>query len=236
MIPLSMPRSSTRVKISEIFHSIQGEGTLVGVPSVFVRTSGCNLRCAWCDTPYASWQPEGEERSISSIVDEVEGYGASHVVITGGEPMIAPQIGELTARLTQHITIETAGTVDADVRCDLMSISPKLANSTPRTRDNGRWADQHERLRYQPEILRRLIQRYPYQLKFVITEPDDLQQVNAMLQEIGASRDRVVLMAEGLDAGILAERGRWLAEIAKQEGFRMTPRMHIDLWGNRRGV
>ena len=208
----------------------------MGVPSVFVRTSGCNLRCTWCDTPYTSWQPEGEERSISSIVDEVDGYGAQHVVITGGEPMIAPEIEELTERLTQHITIETAGTVEADVRCDLMSISPKLANSTPRTRDNGRWADQHERLRYQPEILRRLIQRYPYQLKFVITEPGDLQQVNAMLPEIGASRDCVVLMAEGLDAEILAERGRWLAEIAKQEGFRMTPRMHIDLWGNRRGV
>jgi 7-carboxy-7-deazaguanine synthase len=224
------------VKISEIFHSIQGEGTLVGVPSVFVRTSGCNLRCTWCDTPYTSWQPEGEERSISSIVDEVDGYGATHVVITGGEPMIAPEIEELTERLTQHITIETAGTVEANVRCDLMSISPKLANSTPRTRDNGRWADQHERLRYQPEILRRLIQRYPYQLKFVITEPEDLQQVNAMLPEIGASRDSVVLMAEGLDAGILAERGRWLAEIAKQEGFRMTPRMHIDLWGNKRGT
>jgi 7-carboxy-7-deazaguanine synthase len=228
------------VKISEIFHSIQGEGTLVGVPSVFVRTSGCNLRCTWCDTPYTSWQPEGEERSVGSIVDEVSAYGATHVVITGGEPMIAPQIEELTeqlaARLAPHITIETAGTVDAHVRCDLMSISPKLANSTPRTRDNGRWADQHERLRYQPEILRRLIERYPYQLKFVITEPGDLQQVNAMLPEIGASRDRVVLMAEGLDAGVLAERGRWLAEIAKQEGFRMTPRMHIDLWGNRRGV
>ena len=228
------------MKISEIFHSIQGEGTLVGVPSVFVRTSGCNLRCTWCDTPYTSWQPEGEERSVSSIVDEVAAYGATHVVITGGEPMIAPQIEELTGqlatRLAPHITIETAGTVDASVRCDLMSISPKLANSTPRTRDNGRWADQHERLRYQPEILRRLMQRYPYQLKFVITEPGDLQQVNAMLPEIGASRDRVVLMAEGLDAGILAERGRWLAEIAKQEGFRMTPRMHIDLWGNRRGV
>src|ERR1700733_8350297 len=213
--------SSTYLKISEIFHSIQGEGTLVGMPSVFVRTSGCNLRCAWCDTPYTSWQPEGEERSVSSIVDQVEGYGASHVVITGGEPMIAPQIAELTEELSErlkpHITIETAGTVDATVRCDLMSISPKLANSTPRTRDNGRWADQHERLRYQPEILRRLIQLYPYQLKFVIAEPGDVQQVNAIVAEIGASRSRVVLMPEGVDSATLAERGRWLAEIAKQE-------------------
>jgi 7-carboxy-7-deazaguanine synthase len=224
------------LKISEIFYSIQGEGNLLGVPSVFVRTSGCNLRCTWCDTPYASWQPEGEERSIGSIVDEVAGYGASHVVITGGEPMIAPGIEELTQRLAQHITIETAGTVDAPVRCDLMSISPKLANSTPLTRDNGRWAEQHERLRYQPEILRRLIQLYPYQLKFVIADPVDLQQVNTMVSDIGASRSRVVLMAEGRDAATLAERGRWLAEIAKREGFRMTPRMHIDLWGDRRGV
>jgi 7-carboxy-7-deazaguanine synthase len=229
-------RSSTALKISEIFYSIQGEGALVGVPSVFVRTSGCNLRCTWCDTPYTSWQPEGDERPLDAIVDEVNGYGASHVVITGGEPMIAPEIVALTERLAQHITIETAGTVDAHVRCDLMSISPKLANSTPRERDNGRWADQHERLRYQPEILRRLIQLYPYQLKFVIAEPADLAQVNAIVDEIGALRSRVVLMPEGVDAGVLAERGRWLAEIAKQEGFRMTPRLHIDLWGNRRGV
>jgi len=233
---VSRTLSSTRLKISEIFHSIQGEGTLVGVPSVFVRTSGCNLRCAWCDTPYTSWQPEGEERSLDSIVDQVNGYGASHVVITGGEPMIAPEIAELTHRLAQHITIETAGTVDANVRCDLMSISPKLANSTPHTRDHGRWADQHERLRYQPEILRRLIQLYPYQLKFVIADPADLQQVNAIVSEIGASRSRVLLMPEGVDADILAERGRWLADLAKREGFRLTPRLHIDLWGNRRGV
>ncbi len=126
--------------------------------------------------------------------------------------------------------------MDANVRCDLMSISPKLANSTPHSREDGRWADQHERLRYQPEILRRLIQLYPYQLKFVITDPADLQQVNAIVHDIGASKSRVLLMPEGVDAAILAERGRWLVDIAKREGFRMTPRLHIDLWGNRRGV
>ena len=106
---VSKIRSSIQVKIAEIFYSIQGEGVLVGTPSVFVRTSGCNLRCTWCDTPYTSWAPEGEERSIDSIVEEVNGYGASHVVVTGGEPMIAPEIEELTHRLTQHVTIETAG-------------------------------------------------------------------------------------------------------------------------------
>ncbi len=224
------------MKISEIFYSIQGEGALIGTPSVFVRTSGCNLRCTWCDTPYTSWTPEGEERSLDSIVEEVNRYGAAHVVVTGGEPMIAPEIEELTHRLGQHVTIETAGTVDTPVRCDLMSISPKLANSTPHSRDGGRWAQQHERLRYQPEILKRLIQLYPYQLKFVIVEPGDLTQVLAIVEEIGAATNRVMLMPEGVDAAVLAERGRWLAEVAKREGFRFTPRLHVDLWGNRRGV
>jgi 7-carboxy-7-deazaguanine synthase len=222
---------SIKVKIAEIFYSVQGEGTLVGVPSVFVRTSGCNLRCGWCDTPYTSWNPEGEDRSIDSIVEEVESYKASHVVVTGGEPMIAPEIVELTKRLAQHLTIETAGTVDAEVRCDLMSISPKLANSTP----EGRFAAQHERLRHQPEILKRLMARYPYQLKFVITQPEDLSEVRAIVEETGAGKDRVVLMPEGIDPAVLADRGRWLVEICKREGFRFSPRLHVDLWGNRRG-
>jgi 7-carboxy-7-deazaguanine synthase len=224
------------VKIAEIFYSVQGEGMLAGVPSVFVRTSGCNLRCTWCDTPYTSWQPQGEQRSVESVADEANRYGAAHVVITGGEPMIAPGIEELTRRLNQHITIETAGTVDVDVRCDLMSISPKLANSTPHDRDEGRWAGQHERLRYRPDVLKRLIDRYPYQLKFVIADPHDLDEVRAIVQEIGASADRVLLMGEGVDQAVLAERGRWLVEICKQEGFRFSPRLHIELWGNRRGV
>jgi len=220
------------LKIAEIFYSVQGEGTLVGVPSVFVRTSGCNLRCAWCDTPYTSWQPEGDERSIDTIAEEVERYGASHVVVTGGEPMIAPEIVDLTRRLAGHLTIETAGTVDADVRCDLMSISPKLANSTP----EGRWAAQHERRRHQPEVLRRLMRRFPYQLKFVIARAEDVAEVRAIVNETSADSDCVVLMPEGVEPSVLAERARWLVEICKREGFRFSPRLHIDLWGNRRGV
>ena len=220
------------MRIAEIFYSVQGEGTLVGVPSVFVRTSGCNLRCAWCDTPYTSWQPEGEERTIQSIVDEAISFGTRHVVVTGGEPMIAPEIGELTRLLKGHLTIETAGTVDADVRCDLMSISPKLANSTP----EGRFAAQHERLRRQPEVLRSLLSRFPYQLKFVVVNAGDLDEIHLLVKETGADPAHVVLMPEGIDAAVLAERGRWLVEICKREGFRYSPRLHVDLWGARRGV
>ena len=85
--------------IAEIFYSLQGEGELAGVPSVFVRTAGCNLRCAWCDTPYASWQPEGTPRTVDDIVAEVIKHPAQHVVLTGGEPMVAPGIGDLAGKL-----------------------------------------------------------------------------------------------------------------------------------------
>ena len=227
------------MKIAEIFYSVQGEGMLAGVPSVFVRTSGCNLRCTWCDTPYTSWAPEGEEMVIEDILAQVGQYGAEHVVLTGGEPMIAPGLVDLTARLKEqgrHITIETAGTVFAPVICDLMSISPKLANSTPVEREGGRWAAQHERLRYQPEVLRRLMSAYAYQLKFVITDAQDIAEIARVLPEIGANRSRVILMPEGTDTDTLRDRGQWLVEICKREGFRFGPRLHIDLWGSRRGV
>jgi 7-carboxy-7-deazaguanine synthase len=228
------------MKIAEVFYSIQGEGALAGVPSVFVRTSGCNLRCAWCDTPFTSWAPEGESRELGPLVDEVAGYGARHVVLTGGEPMIAPEAAEFTGKLRAlglHITVETAGTVFAPVTCDLMSISPKLANSTPWERGGGRWAAQHERLRLQPEVLRKLTAAYDYQLKFVVAEPGDLDEIRRVVDKIGV-RDaaRVMLMPEGTDRETLRERSQWLVEAAKREGFRFSPRLHIELWGNRRGV
>ena len=223
------------MRIAEIFYSLQGEGSLVGVPSVFVRTSGCNLRCAWCDTPYTSWKPVGEELPLDTIMSAVAAYPARHVVVTGGEPMIAPEIVELTDGLRArglHITIETAGTVFAPVACDLMSISPKLANSTP----EGSWATQHDRLRFQPDVLRRLMSAYDYQLKFVVAQLRDLEEIQDMLDRLGADRGKVILMPEGIDAAVLHERGLWLAEIAKREAFRFSPRLHVDLWGNRRGI
>jgi 7-carboxy-7-deazaguanine synthase len=227
------------MRISEVFFSVQGEGSLLGVPSVFVRTSGCNLRCTWCDTPYTSWQPEGDEQSLESIVEEVRGYCAKHVVVTGGEPMIAPGVVELTSRLRDlglHITIETAGTVCAPVRCDLMSISPKLSNSTPRERENGRWAAQHDRLRYQPDVLRKLMHGYRYQLKFVVTSMDDIEEIRSIVRELDADPSGVILMPEGTEPGALRDRGRWMVEICKTEGWRFSPRLHVDLWGNRRGI
>lgn len=227
------------MRIAEIFYSIQGEGTLTGVPSVFVRTSGCNLRCTWCDTPYTSWEPEGEDFALGEIVRRVKEHPARHVVVTGGEPMLFPEVVELTQRLREanlHITIETAGTVFRELECDLMSISPKLRNSTPVDREAGAWAAQHERLRYQPDVLRQLLAAYPYQLKFVVSSPEDLAEIQEMLVELDADRDRVMLMPEGTTTSTLAERGLWVAEICKREGLRFSPRLHVQLWGDRRGV
>jgi 7-carboxy-7-deazaguanine synthase len=224
------------LKIAELFYSIQGEGSLVGVPSVFIRTSGCNLRCGWCDTPYTSWQPEGEDLTLDQIIDNVTTHGARHVVVTGGEPMIARDIVALTARLRGlglHITIETAGTVFQPVACDLMSISPKLSNSTP---NDSRWAGQHDRLRIQPATLSELMAGYEYQLKFVIEKPADLEEVLALVRDLKADRERVILMPEGTDRERLRERALWLAEVCKDKGFRLSPRLHVDLYGNQRGV
>jgi 7-carboxy-7-deazaguanine synthase len=223
------------LKIAELFYSLQGEGSLLGTPSFFIRTSGCNLRCSWCDTPYTSWQPEGSEMTLDAICAEMQRYTARHVVVTGGEPMIAPGIVALTERLRalqMHITVETAGTVCKPVACDLMSISPKLSNSTP----EGPWAAQHGRLRLQIDVLKKLMASYEYQLKFVIAAPQDLVELKSLVTQLGAPPERIILMPEGIDPAQLHERALWLAEICKSEGFRFSPRLHVDLYGNRRGV
>jgi 7-carboxy-7-deazaguanine synthase len=212
---------------------------LVGVPSVFLRLSGCNLRCKWCDTPYASWNPEGEDLMLGTVLADVRGRYSTHVVVTGGEPMISPVIVPLTQKLKEHnlhITIETAGTVYEPVVCDLMSISPKLANSTPHKREGGKWAAQHDRLRYQPEVLKKLMAEYEYQLKFVVTAESDLEEIETILKETNADRGRVVLMAEGTSTETIYERAAWIVEVCKRERFRYSPRLHIDLWGDKRGV
>ena len=222
------------MKISEIFYSVQGEGALIGVPSVFVRTSGCNLRCSWCDTPYTSWRPDGVEMNLSDILDKAAAFPAQHVVLTGGEPMIAAQAPELLTAFKArgfHITIETAGTVDANVNCDLMSISPKLSNSTPQ----GPFQAQHERLRINIEVLRSLM-RFPHQLKFVIADPSDMTEVRQLVKQIEAKPSSVMLMPEGVEQSVLRERSLWLVEEAKSHGYRFSPRLHVDLYGNKRGV
>ena len=228
------------INLSEIFYSVQGEGMLIGTPSIFIRTSGCNLRCHWCDTPYTSWKPEMEEQHLGPILANVRRHwGVEHAVVTGGEPMIQEEVVQLTEGLKElglHVTIETSGTKYAPVKCDLMSISPKLSNSVPREREGGRWAAQHDRVRLQKSVLKKLINNYEYQLKFVVQAPEDIEEIRPLVEQLGAKKSRVLLMPEGTDPAVLHERSLWLVDICKRENYRFSPRLHIDLYGNKRGV
>ena len=229
------------MKISEIFYSIQGEGKLAGLPSAFIRTAGCNLRCTWCDTPYASWETdESESLDVDRILDRLAEFATIYVVLTGGEPMIAPGVEGLTRRLKEegyHVTIETAATVWKDVVCDLASISPKLYNSTPWTRDAGRWADAHESIRINLDTITRLMAIADYQLKFVVESPEDLAEIDTILAGIQEYEpSNVLLMPQGVTRKELDERGEWIAKICKQRAFRYCPRLQIALYGNVRGT
>lgn len=257
------------MRIAEIFRSVQGEGRLTGTESIFVRTSGCNLRCRWCDTPYASWTPEGEDLSVEEILQRVEMLRAAdshpcqaaggtsplshspdlaptgarrrvdHVVVTGGEPMLFAELVPLCAGLKRcghHVTIETSGTLDLPVACDLMSISPKLSNSTPPAGEHPRWAQRHEAGRCRPDVIRRLVRDYDYQLKFVIDQPEDCREVEEFLADFpGIDRARVMLMPQGIDARELARKAAWLEPYCRDHCLVFCPRRQIDWFGPGRG-
>ena len=229
--------------ISEIFHSLQGEGELTGVPSVFVRTSGCNLRCSWCDTPYASWNPEGVPRSVAQIVKAVEAHpSARHVVLTGGEPMIAKDVHGLAQAIKEsgrHLTVETAATMAPEgIACDLASLSPKLLNSAPDPIEHGVWRKKHESTRWQPEVVRAWIDAYPYQFKFVVARPEDVDELEHMLAALHREipRHKVLLMPEATSLEKMRSRAEWLGELCKARGYRYAHRLHIELYGNKRGT
>ncbi len=312
------------MRIAEIFRSLQGEGRLTGVESIFVRTSGCNLRCGYCDTPYASWTPQGEELAVAEILDRVEQHRQSprpafldvlsplplagegpgvraeedsrlkvqgsrfkvqapqnphlqipkspnpqipksptHLVLTGGEPMLFAELVPLAAELRRrgwHVTIETAGTLYLPVVCDLMSISPKLSNSSPlplgepphcsplplgegpgvraerADEQYPKWAERHALHRHAPDVIRRLIAQYDYQLKFVVDCPADCEEILAYLREFPEiERSRVMLMPQGVDAAALTEKARWLQPYCAAHELAFCPRRQIEWFGPGRG-
>jgi 7-carboxy-7-deazaguanine synthase len=241
-----MPASSEALEmlISEIFYSIQGEGELTGMPSVFIRTSGCNLRCRWCDTPYASWKPEGTNMDCGEIIRFIEKYPSKYVVLTGGEPMIQKEIHHLCRELKQagyHITIETAATVDPDgILCDLASLSPKLNNSTPDSDQIGdEWVVRHENTRANPQVFDAWVKNYPYQIKYVVSTEEDADVINAMhrlIYQHYIPKSKVMLMPEGITPEELKGRQKWLVDFCKEHGYRYCNRLHVDLFGNTRGT
>jgi 7-carboxy-7-deazaguanine synthase len=231
-------RITTIVRIAEIFQSVQGEGEFAGIMSVFVRTTGCNLRCWFCDTPYTSFTPEGPQRSWQDVLNDVLAYDSEHVVLTGGEPLLQAEIVPLARALRENrriVTVETAGTVYRPVESDLMSISPKLSNSLPIA--DTRWIERHERDRDRVDVMQKLMLDSPYQLKFVVDQPSDLDEIVTYLKTFPEiANDRVWLMPQGIQQEALVEKGNWLAPAAERLGYRFCPRRHIEMYGNLRGT
>jgi 7-carboxy-7-deazaguanine synthase len=234
------------MRIAEFFTSVQGEGEFAGTPSVFVRTTGCNLRCWFCDTPYTSWEPEGRQESWQAILARILAEDCPHVVLTGGEPLLQPELVPLSHALKKagrFVTIETAGTLERPVHADLMSISPKRPNSAPKAPQlavrplASRWAARHEERRDRPEIVARMTRAYRYQLKYVIDHPEDVDDVDRHVEGVGGiAPDRVFLMPQGTDADELRQKTSWLKPAAEKRGYSVSPRLHIELFGNRRGT
>ncbi len=223
-----------RVALADpLFFSLQGEGATIGRPSVFVRLMGCSVGCVWCDTKYSWSGPPVEERRISEILDFCAAHAGAQVVVTGGEPLESPQFAPLVASLHEaglRIEVETAGHVPPDAnaleRVSQWNVSPKLASARiaqekrPQTLD---W-------------LRRAKEAY---LKFVVHGEEELEEVEAMLAAYGLDdfpRSRVVVSPGGKTRAQMEHRLLPLAEASMKRGFRFTPRLHVMLWGEKRGV
>ncbi|MCY3738508.1 MAG: 7-carboxy-7-deazaguanine synthase QueE [Gemmatimonadaceae bacterium] len=226
--------------LSEIFTSLQGEGRYAGHPSLFVRTSGCNLRCTWCDTPHTSWRSDGRAVDVESVLAETEVWrDVEHAVVTGGEPMLHPDLPRLVDGLAERghlVTIETAATRFIEgLRPHLFSLSPKLSNSRPgpQHRAEQRLHDGNNRHDLIPRFLDAGCQ---VQVKYVVQGPGDLPEILEHVGRWRIPRNLVYLMPEGVSREVLMERSRVVAGICRDEGFRFTGRLHIELWGNTRGT
>lgn len=250
--------------------TIQGEGKLAGVPSLFIRLAGCNLRCMWtlpdgsfcrCDTPYASFEAEQdlqlEQDDIFALVKHNIG-NLSHVVLTGGEPMLQHKhltvlAQRLKTELNLHLSIETNGTIFADdvaQHIDLFSISPKLSNSDPSPKKLTAYGlKQNGPLTYHAEKRRNIevLQKYidfcnasgkELQLKFVVGQPNDYVEIKeeflARLKNWNPAD--ILLMPLGATPEELKTTSNMVAEMAISNGWRYAPRLHIDLFGPKAGV
>lgn len=223
--------------VNELFYSLQGEGKLAGIPSVFIRLAGCPLRCRWCDTKYAWSSDAGEAMEAADILEKILPYQARFVVVTGGEPMVHEGIGELVTLLGQHdyhVTVETAGIACVpNLPVDLMSISPKLRNAVP---DNAEQAAVHQSHCRDFEALNHLVESYDYQLKFVVDGPDDLDEIADYLGRMnGVNPYKVYLMPQAITPEEYLEKSRWLSDYCLQTGFAFSPRLQVMLWNNEKG-
>ena len=225
------------MKIIEIFYSLQGEGFHAGVPSVFVRIAGCPLRCRWCDTKYAWSKEAGRQYSVDEIIQDIRQWPCRFVVITGGEPMVNPDLPQLVRELKsagKHITIETAGIAYIpDMPCDLMSISPKLSNSVP---DEPKLAAIHKKSKLDLAVLEMLIDNYNYQLKFVVDSEADIPEILETIEKLeNVDKGKIMLMPQAATRKELLDKSPMVADFCKRKGIAFSNRLQVLLWNNQRG-
>lgn len=246
---------SHTLNISELFYSIQGEGKKAGSPSFFIRTNYCNLRCQFvsgnlCDTPYTSWNPEDSKNlgkvTIDYVLSQYRKFYPADVVITGGEPTLQKgALIELCSSLKKldkkiFITLETNGTKYGEYVnfIDLISISPKLATSTP---FNEKFRKLHSSNRINLSILKKYElgsrkKMYDIQWKFVVTSEKDIDEILQLQKKISFPDKKVFLMPEGINRRDLYGKRKLVVNLCKRYNFNYCERLQILIWGNKRGV
>ncbi len=208
------------MQVSEIFYSIQGEGVNIGVPAIFIRLSGCHLRCVWCDTKYTWPLKAGKQMTHQEIISEIKKHPSKNLVITGGEPLIQQkELKEFLEKIPEYyVEIETSGNIYPKLgkTVNHYNCSPKLSNSK-----NVNFS------------LKKFPKSKTY-YKFVIDNPQDLHETEEMVAEHNLDRQKVILMPQGTTKDEVGPKMDWLAELCKEKGFRLTPRLHLEIWGNQR--
>lgn len=226
------------IEVYEIFKSIQGEGCLQGVPSVLIRLVGCNLNCCWCDTKHFFHSGKSFSISEDMLLSTLSSYQCKNIIITGGEPLINPQISQIVKLLKYtgyHITIETNATTINYVDCDLISMSPKLSHSIPHHLTNETIIAKHDRLRINIEAINFYIQNYDYQIKFVIRDKkEDIDEINDLLKQIGHYDPfKVFVMPLAATRSDLYKVQKNLVKLCIDHGLRYANRLQLQIWGGR---
>ena len=223
----------------EIFYSIQGEGVNIGVPTVFLRLALCNLKCDWCDTKYTwdwdhyEYEKEVRDMSPSAVEEEITRFGCNHLVITGGEPLMQARqmvpLARSLKKLDYFIEVETNGTLvppqEFSSMVDQWNVSPKLANSANTVKR-----------REVPRALNYFSSLPNAYFKYVVENPDDIQEILSLNSTYGIASASTLLMPQAVDSFELLQKSRWMVERCQETGFRFSTRLQVLLWGAKRGL